>query len=337
METPHKVNLTSAEITNLWSNYMNDSMAICVFEHFLATVEDTEIKSVLEYANHLSKHHIETITHLFKEERIAIPDGFTKDEVNPNAPRLFSDGFYLMYVLNQAKFGITAYGLALTNSARADIRKFYSELNASSIELFNQSSDVLLDKGLFLRAPSIPYPNKVEYIEKQSFLTGWLGDRRPLNGIEISQLYFNLLRNLIGSAFTLGLAQVARSPSVRDYFVRGSNISQKHVEIFQSLLAEDNLPTPNTWDATPTESTTSPFSDKLMMFHVAALNSGGVGYYGASLGSSMRRDLGSHYSRVMMEVLQFAEDGVNLMIENGWMEKPPQAPDRQALVEGIDR
>lgn len=283
---------------------------------------------------HLSKQHLDTVTTFFKEEKIAIPHGFTKDDVNPNAPRLFSDIFYLLFIYNQAKLGIHAYGMALANSARADIRKFYAELNASSIELFNRSVDVMLSKGVFMRAPFIPYPEKVEYVEQQGFLTGWFGDRRPLNGVEITQLYFNLMRNLVGSSLTLGLGQVAKSTEVRNFLIRGSNIAQKHVEIFQSILAEVNLPTPNIWDTVPTTSTVAPFSDKLMMFHISVLNGAGVGYYGASLGSAMRRDLGAHYSRLIAEILQFSEDGANIMIQNGWMEKPPHAPDRQAMVEG---
>jgi hypothetical protein len=177
-------------------------------------------------------------------------------------------------------------------------------------------------------------PQTVEFVKKQSFLTGWFGDRRPLNGIEISHIFFNLVRNLTGSALTLGFSQTAKSPQIQKYMNRGHNISRKHVEIFQSLLAEDNLPATNNWDAVPTDSTIPPFSDKLMMFHIAGLNGAGVGYYGASLGVSSRRDLGAHYSRLSTEVLQYAEDGVNIMIDNGWLEKPPQAPDRQALVEG---
>jgi hypothetical protein len=82
----------------------------------------------------------------------------------------------------------------------------------------------------------------------------------------------------------------------------------------------------------PTRSTEAPFSGKLMMFQIAALNSSGLGYYGASLGASPRRDIGAAYVRLMAEIVEFAEDGANLMIDNGWLEKPPSAPDRKALA-----
>jgi hypothetical protein len=65
-----------------------------------------------------------------------------------------------------------------------------------------------------------------------------------------------------------------------------------------------------------------------MMFHASTLNSAGLGHYGRSFGLSPRRDLGANYVRLTAEIAQFSEDGVNIMIENGWLEQPPQATDR---------
>ncbi|MGZ4161378.1 MAG: DUF3231 family protein [Neobacillus sp.] len=61
----------------------------------------------------------------------------------------------------------------------------------------------------------------------------------------------------------------------------------------------------------------------------------GMGYYvesGAALSVNSRRDLGVHYIRLNLELLQFAEDGGKLMIKNGWLEQPPTASDRDSLV-----
>jgi hypothetical protein len=130
----------------------------------------------------------------------------------------------------------------------------------------------------------------------------------------------------------IGFSQVARAKEVQAYFVRGKEIASKHVEIFGSLLREDDIPAAQTWDAEATAATIAPFSDKLMMFHALAMNSGGIGYYGASMGASQRRDIGAMYSRLMAEVAQYTEDGANIMINNAWMEQPPTVVDRDALV-----
>lgn len=53
---------------------------------------------------------------------------------------------------------------------------------------------------------------------------------------------------------------------------------------------------------------------------------------GKSLGLSPRRDLGANYIRLTAEISQYAEDGTNIMIENEWLEQPPQATDRDPLA-----
>lgn len=82
----------------------------------------------------------------------------------------------------------------------------------------------------------------------------------------------------------------------------------------------------------PTESTISPFSDKMLMVIITGLNKAGIGHYGRSLGSSPRRDLGAHYTRLITEIGLYAEDGANIMIKYGWMEQIPQAPNRDQLA-----
>src|SRR5699024_413384 len=106
----------------------------------------------------------------------------------------------------------------------------------------------------------------------------------------------------------------AQEKDVREYFMRGTQINSKHVEIFGSLFNEDNLPSSPSWDSEITNVTTAPFSDKLMMFHTAILTQTAVAFYGAALAVSMRRDLATQYVRLTAELEQYGEDGANIMI-----------------------
>ncbi len=335
MENRHDhIKLTSGELAVLWGSYQNDSLGICTISYFLKVVEDPDIRSLLAYALDLSKKHIGMITDIFKGESLPIPLGFTMQDVNLNAPRLYSDTFMLYYIQNMGSIGIISYSVALPNSARKDIREFYTSCLGSSAELFNQASNVMQEKGLFIRSPYIPYPSQVEFIHKQNFLSGWVGNQRPLTSIEISFLFFNLYRNTLGASLITGFSQVAKSKEVRLYMVRGVEIAKHHSAVFSKFLSESNLLTPMTWDIMPLTSKEAPFSDKLMMYHTAALNNSGIGYYGSSFAGSARRDLAGAYSRLIIEVGEFAEDGVNIMIDNGWLEKPLSAPDRKNLAKG---
>src|SRR4051812_49421435 len=107
MESSHDhIKLTSGELSVLWGSYMNDSLEICAISYFLKDVEDPDIRSVLEYGSDLSKKHIEVVTDIFKEEKIPIPTGFTEQDVNLNASRLYSDAFMLYYAQSMAATGI---------------------------------------------------------------------------------------------------------------------------------------------------------------------------------------------------------------------------------------
>jgi hypothetical protein len=138
----------------------------------------------------------------------------------------------------------------------------------------------------------------------------------------------------LSKALGLGFSQVANKTEISNYFSRGTQLSTKHTEVFTSLFREDNLNAPISWDSMVTNSTTSPFSDKLMMFHTQMLTQASVAFYGAALSVSMRKDLATQYLRLMGEILQYAEDGANIMINNGWLERPPEADNRDDLASG---
>jgi hypothetical protein len=332
VETTHNIRLTSAEIANLWSTYMSDCMAECVLKYFLEKVEDTEIRPIIEYALHLPQKHIRTIKELFKSENITVPQGFTDEDVNLKAPRLYSDAFFLHYIKQMSRIGLNANSLALALSARLDVMEFYNECLASSAELNNKVTKVMLSKGIYVRAPYMTMPNKVDFIEKQNFLTGFFGEKRPLLAVEITHLYANIQTNSLGKALVMGFGQVAQSQKVRDFMMRGKEIGKKQIDVLGSLLTESDISNPVTWDGDVMESTVSPFSDKIMMFHTQAINAVGMADYGASIASSLRSDLATTYIQLAAEVGQYSKDGIDIMINNHWMEQPPQATDRKALA-----
>lgn len=331
-ETEHSIRLTAPEIANLWTSYMNDSMAICVVKYLLDKVEDTEIRPVFEFALELAKTHVQVVSGIFKEEKHPIPHGFTDDDLNPAAPRLFADTFGLMYLHEMTIHGLAGYAVALTTSSRSDILEYYIQCNASAMVLYQKTIKVLQSKGLYSRPPYISTPQKVDFVKQQTFLTGWFGERRPLNSIEISNLFFNLKKDIVSRALQIAFSQVAKSTEVRDFMVRGAAITFKHIEVFSSIMHESDLPSPKHWESEITNSTIAPFSDKLMMYHALVLVSTAVGFYGAGMAVCMRRDLATTYQRIITETQTYAEDGANIMINNGWMEQPPQADDRKAIA-----
>ncbi len=333
MAKHNNIQLTSAELAALHQNYLGDTMSVCVFGHFLETVVDPEIKKVVEHALDISVQHVEHIKEIFIKENIPVPIGFTAQDVNKHAPRLFSDAFYLSYIKHMSRGGLALYGFIQPHVFRSDVLSFYTKCLHSAIELSNETTRLLQQKGLAVRPAYIPYPDKNEFIQKDSFLSGFIGDKRPLTAMEITHLYANIQTNKLGEALSIGFSQIAQSKKVRKYLLRGKEISEKHIKIFSGYLRDENLPVPMTWDHEVTKSQEPPFSDKLLMFHFGLMNFSGSGNYGMSVAASQRKDIAAIYARLNAEILLFAEDGANIMIDEGWLEQPPLAADRNDLSE----
>ncbi|WP_163970378.1 DUF3231 family protein [Oceanobacillus halotolerans] len=332
METEHKVRLTSAEISTLWNAYINNSMSICMLRYFNNKVEDKEIKSLIERTLEISQKSLSKIKDIFREENYPIPIGFTDKDVNLEAPRLFSDEFFLHYIDQMTKPGFTAYGFAAAIVSRLDIQALFNEFIQDTIETNKRVKKMALEKGVHLRPPHMNKPKEPEYVNKQSFLTGWFGNRKPLLGIEITQCFHDLQANAIGKALITGFAQTAETKDVRDYFKRGKEISNKHIKVITTILTEEDIPVPRNWDDEVISSTEAPFSDKLMIFHVSFLSQISIGNYGTSISQSTRRDLITHLTRLMGEIGQYVEDGANLMIKHGWLEQPPKSVDKNDII-----
>lgn len=322
------VKLTANEKAFLWTNYMVDSMAICCITFYIEKCEDSEIKEILTFALDLSKKHTEFVKETFTNEKYPVPIGFTEHDVNLDAPKLFSDEFILLYLHNLANVGLMYYAKALSMTAREDVHDFYVKCISSSTELNTRTKQLLLSKGLYIRPPYIPDENHPEMIEKLGFMKGFLGEQRTLISMEITNLYFNLITLEVVKTLMIGFSQVASKKDVRDFITRGKEICVKTSQVFSAILEKEELPASKPWYTHVTDSTISPFSDKLMMFHGAILNAGGVEQYGFSLAASLRRDLGARYVQLLTEMMTYSDDGMNLMIKHQWMEQPPMNIDR---------
>jgi spore coat protein CotF len=329
--------LTSSEISVVWSAYQNNSFSICILKYFLANVDNQEIKSVLQFALDISIQNFNISKEILQNDNQPMPIGFTDEDVRPNAPRLFSDAFYLYYLKNMSKVGLSVYGVALAIAAHADVRQFLSQAIQTSTELYNKTAETLLSKGLFVRPPYVTTSDHVDFIDKKSYLGGIINfnnNNRPLNVIEITHIEANVETNSVGKALMTGFAQVAKSKKVRNYCLKGKEIATKHVQVFTTMLTDDDLPSPMPWDMEVTDSTVSPFSDKLIMFHSSLTIASSISNYATASAASLRTDIATSYVRLTMEVAQFAKDGVDIMIKNAWLEQPPQIPNHKGLAKG---
>lgn len=332
LENKTNIRLTAAEMSVLWTQFINDSASVCVVSHFINKAEDEEVRLILEFAINGSLKNLEFLRNLFQKEHFPIPVGFTKEDVDKDAPRLFSDTYSIIYLRHMSILGMAAASGAIGFSTRPDVVSFFKSVLNTAIELQDLTRVLMLKQGTYVRPPYISTPDKVDFVEKQRFLAGFIGDKRPLTAHEITMLFNNIQTNAIGKTLIIGFAQTAKNKEIKEYFLRGKQIAQKHIDLFSDKLKKEDLPAPMTWDTAVTDTTVPIFSEKLMMFHVSAMIGAGIGNYGASMSGSPRRDLALRYASLIPEITLYAEDGANIMINHKWLEEPPQTDDRNQII-----
>jgi hypothetical protein len=324
--------LTTAEITALWISYMNCSATRCFYKHFLHHLKEQEIKEILNEVLKTCNETIEKIKNIFEEENFPVPQGFSDKDIDLTAPPLFTDLFALSFIYRAGQMIISHYATYIGKVAREDIVLFFAGRLKETTESYKKSLNLMLDKGIYDRPPKMEYPDSVNFIHHQpSLLETWMGESRPLNAFELSELFFAIERNCIGIIMLKGFIQVSKDKDVKEYLKQGKKLSEKQIFTFNKVLMKDEFFPTYPVSMEVKNSTVPPYSEKLMLFFISASNTVGLHTLCQAATMSMRKDLTVHYGLFISEVMKYSSVGLSLLIQRGWMEQPPQAADHKNL------
>jgi hypothetical protein len=327
-----KVQLNSSEISSLWLLYLNNSLSGKMIKHFLNNVEDVDIKTQLQAADTIVNKHMKYVEGVFRTEGLTLPMGFSESDINEKAPRLFSDAFYLHYLSNMAKTGMADYSLTYYHAAREDIRKFYLDVLIEIDNFHFGLANIMLSKGVFIRSPIVRITKHADMIDRKDFLAGLFTQPRSLLLKEISNIFENMLTCITGHSLLMAFAQVAESNEVKKYLLKGKDMLTEQIDFLSKLLKDEDVPVASTADMFVTECTEAPFSDRLMLYHVSALNVSHFRNFANSIATSLRSDIIAGFTRLSVEIGKYASEGLDIMIKNGWMEQQPQLAGHRELV-----
>ena len=324
--------LRSVEIGNLWNSYSYESLSHHIFVYFLQHMKDPTIKPVLTNLVDTSKNFLSLLQSVFTKEGIPVPRGITSEDINLNAPRLFSDNLFIPMLKLMVKAALQFYSLAYSDSSRKDIREFFRDSVDRLLMHNQQAAELMQAKGTPVPPPYMPVPAKVDFVKKQNFMAGFFKNKRPLTALEINNIFYSAQANALGKAILLGFSQVASSTEIKQFIIKGKNLSNQYFTDLNQILLNENITVPPSYDGEVTDSTESPFSDRMMLFYVTYMDSLGLIRYGTALSMIQRYDLTTMFAKMIVKTGALANDGAKLMINNGWMEQPPLAPDRDALI-----
>ncbi len=326
------IELSCTEIGGLWSTYIQESMTVCFLTYFLHHLQDEQIVPLAKNALEISQERIDQIKQFLLAENFPIPEGFSEGDVNLAAPPLFHDTFTLSFIYMMNRLGMIKFAFTASNNVRLDVLDFFNECIHTSTEMFGKAVRMMLEKGIYDRPPKMNYPQKKEYVKKNTFLDGLLGSKRPLNAIELSEIFFNIERNYFSVIVMLGFAQVMKDPKLKELIIRGKKISEEQVELFNKLFMEEDLLGTVTVSMEVTDSVVPPFSDRFILSLINMLNSVDILLISHALSQSLRTDLIAHYTKTIAEVMAYAKDTFDIMVERKWLEQPPLTTDRKELI-----
>lgn len=162
-----------------------------------------------------------------------------------NAKRLFSDGFMLTYIRYLTRYGLIKYFTALTTSVRSDFREFLNGCIDETQDLHTKADEILIKKGFFSEEAFIPVPDRIQYVyEDRSMFKGMLGDKRPINALEIAQVFTRLESKLLERPIVLGFSQVVQSQKIQKVFSEAKQVLDKHDQRWSKMLRDEDLPLP---------------------------------------------------------------------------------------------
>jgi hypothetical protein len=263
---------------------------------------------------------------------LALPIGFNDSDINQSAKALFTDNFFLYYTYRMTGIGLNGYLTSLSTSSRLDIYNNIRSWIDKGMGLQKDCLELLKKKGLYIRAPYLSVTQEVGYVDEKNYINSLLSVKRPLNFVEISHLNDNIQYLEIKVQLLLAFSQVSKNKDIAKLYFKIKEVSINHLKKLRSILEENDIAAPFTWETGITDSQEPPFSEKLISFHINLLLAARVTQYGASAASSPRVDIARVYIKFAGEIAKLVEDALELAINNNLFERPPQNVERKQLI-----
>jgi Protein of unknown function (DUF3231) len=328
--------LSASEVGTLWLTYEEKTLIMRMLEHFIAKSDDQQATNILGGLWQELNFYVLQMEQIFREQGMVKPIGYTQADVHLAAPKLFDNGFDVMFVRILKEVSMGMYTINMNMAYNYKVMQIYEGLTTVTQKIYKLSTLYLLEKGILTLPTKVTMPKTNEFIKSKSYLDGLnpFGDKRALNDLELGVLHHGIETNNIGLQLITGFAQCAKNKDVKEYFVKGKDLAKKQIKIMEDILLESDVQFSATSGCTVTTSTVAPFSDKLMMHCIYLLN--GFGLVGNSFGTyfSLRKDISVKTMFLAKDVYTYAQEGIKITIKNGWFEEPPQMEDRSKIIKG---
>ena len=315
MTTEAKIQVTSSELGMLWTTYMSKSGRLLIHNFFKSKTIDKEAQNIIAGFLTEGENIKNNIVNIFNNEKAVIPIAFSEQDIVMESPTLFDDIFHIMFLRQMMKLNMGSCSVYSAMSYAEEVQDIFRINNEVANKYYAITTKYLLEKGVLARPPYVTMPKQVEFIENKSYMSGHnpFSDKRSLNTLEVGFLNEAIEDNIFGMQLMTGFAQVATDKEVKKYFIEGKELAKMVISKLSDVLLQSDIQPPSTWAGRATNSTTTPFSDKLMMFMTSLLNNTAVGYTALGTSFSLRSDLHNKLALIAKDIFGYAKKGSKLI------------------------
>ena len=326
--------LSAAEVGSLWLTYEEKTLIMRILEYFIAKSDEQQSRNILGGLWQELDFYVLQMEKLFEDQGIVKPVGFTKEDVNLESPKLYDNGFDIMFLRILKEVSMGMYTMNMNMAYNDQVMMIYEGLTTITQKIYKLSTLYLLQKGILSLPPKVTMPKTVEFIKNKSYMSGFnpFSKKRALNDIELGIIHHAIESNNIGMQLITGFAQCAEHKDVKHYFVKGMELCKKQIKTFEDILLESNVHFSATSGSTVTTSTVAPFSDKLMMHCIFLLNGFSIVGNSFSIFFTLRNDISMKNALITKDIFLYGQEGMELKIKHGWFEEPPQMEDRSRII-----
>jgi hypothetical protein len=164
--------ITSSELGVLWLTFQEKTMILRILEYLIEKADDEKAKDIMTNLYGEIDNYVGIITETFQNEGAVIPVGYTAQDVNKEVPKLYDNGFDIMFVRLLKEISMGLHSLNITMCYREDIVLIFKELTAITQKYYNLCTQYLLEKGLLVKSPHVSMPKSVEFVKDNHYLSG---------------------------------------------------------------------------------------------------------------------------------------------------------------------
>ena len=175
--------LSASEAGTLWLTYQEKTLILRILEYFFEKADDPRAKNITGGLWESLNSYVLEIEKIFQDQGMVKPVGFTKEDVNLEAPKLFDNGFDVMFVRILKEVSMGMYTMNMNMAYNNQVMKLYEGLTSTSQRIYMLATQYLLEKGILSLPPKATMPKSTEFIKSKSYMSGLnlFGPKRALS------------------------------------------------------------------------------------------------------------------------------------------------------------